>query len=468
MPLPDHFSLLVLGQGTTGLDVVRWALPHLGGRVRSITVYGGARSARDGATTGLEARGVRFAYGTEAVEGSYDVCVASPGISEFSDFYASARAHADVIMGEPEFAYRLSPERWIGITGTNGKTTTTTLVRELLVHAGMPAQAVGNIGDTAISRVAGRADGSWFVAELSSYQLATTSELHPRVAVLLNITDDHLSWHRTHEAYARAKCRLFRNLGEGDLAIVDGEDAGIQAVRDEIARPGVRVLTAAVRDGGEQDAAFVRAGRLVVRMAGIEHELAAVDDMRIKGHHNVINALAAAAAALFVGADARAVAEELEAFEPLEHRIEPVAEVDGVRFVNDSKATNTDAVEKALTAFPNDRVVLLLGGSDKGTPLEDFARHVMDRVGAVVCFGAARKRFLAAMEDAGGSADVDIADADNLRDAVDVARTLAGRGDVVLLSPACASFDEFNGFEERGLAFKAYVNELAAAGEERD
>lgn len=463
MLLQESFSLLVLGQGTTGLDVVSWALPHLGKRVSSITVYGGATSQANDITCSLEAKGVRFVYETECVEGAYDVCVASPGISEFSDFFASARDHAQIIMGEPEFAYRLSPDRWIGITGTNGKTTTTSIVNDLLNKAGMPAQAVGNIGQTAISQVAKRAEDSWFVAELSSYQLATTSELHPHVAILLNITDDHLSWHRTHEAYALAKCRLFQNLTSEDLAIVDGEDAGIKAVWDKIARPGVRVLTVALADTGAQDCAFVREDKLIVRLGGAEHVLSEINEMHLKGHHNIINALSAAAAVLFVGADPHLVSASLTAFEPLEHRIEPVTEIDGVRYINDSKATNTDAVEKALTAFPQERVVLLLGGSDKGTPLESFARYVMDHVGAVVCFGAARKRFLAAMEDANDSASVDIAEADNLCDAVDVARTLAGRGDVVLLSPACASFDEFSGFEERGRAFKDYVNHLASA-----
>ena len=145
-------------------------------------------------------------------------------------------------MGEPEFAFRLSPERWIGITGTNGKTTTTALTHHLLSVAGMGAYAVGNIGDTAISRVDDRTDASWFVAELSSYQLATTEYLHPHVAILLNITPDHLAWHTSHERYALAKCRLFRNLDAGDLAIVDVDDEGVRAVLDHIVAPGRRVL----------------------------------------------------------------------------------------------------------------------------------------------------------------------------------------------------------------------------------
>ena len=462
MSLPQRFSLLVLGAGATGRDVVAWALDHLGDRVASVTVYGGASSAPSDATRALEERGAVFVYGTEDVQGSYDVCVTSPGISEFSDFFRDAAAASAQIMGEPEFAWRLSPERWCAITGTNGKTTTTSLTNHLLRCSGMSSVAVGNIGEPPIHEVDKRAPGEWFVAELSSYQIATTSELHPRVACLLNITPDHLAWHRTHENYALAKIKLFANMGEDDLIVIDVEDEGIAAFADRIYVPCRRICKLALADAGGSDAAFVRDGRLTVRLAGEETTLVGVDELLIKGHFNVINALAAAACALACGATAEGVRRGLTTFSPLEHRIEPCGEVDGVRYFNDSKATNTDAVEKALTAFPNDRVVLLLGGHDKGTPLEAFMEKVAAGAAAVVCFGEARERFRAALEDAPGAEDIDIALADDLRDAVDVARGLAVRGDVILLSPACSSFDEFSGFEERGRAFKSYVAQLAA------
>ena len=428
MPLPQTFSLLVLGQGSSGLDVVQWACSHLGDRVSGVTMYGGAKAQPNDRTRELERAGARFVFGTEDVEGAYDICVSSPGISEFSDFFAAGRAHSNEIMGEPEFAFRLSPSNWCAVTGTNGKTTTTSLVDHLLRFADIPSVAVGNIGNPPINEVDGRADDSWFCAELSSYQIATTKELHPRVAILLNITDDHLAWHRTHENYAEAKIRLFQNMDERDLA------------------------------------AFVRDGRMVVRLAGVENELVSTADLQIAGHHNVINALAAAAAALACGASAASVRGGLVSFAPLEHRIEPAGSIAGVRFYNDSKATNTDAFEKALTAFPRDRVILLLGGHDKGTPLEDFSRIVCQHVVAVVCFGEAAERFEHALEFAGAKGSgVTLARAEHMRDAVDVARTLAHPGDVVLFSPACSSFDEFSGYEERGRAFKSYLDELRAA-----
>lgn len=463
MPLPQRFSLLVLGQGTTGLEVVSWAVAHLGERVDSVTVYGGATSAPNERSRALEAAGARFVYGTESIEGAYEVCVASPGISEFSDFFRNGSAASAQIMGEPEFAWRLSPERWCAITGTNGKTTVTSLANELMVASGLPSIAVGNIGTAPIREVDRRPEGEWFVAELSSYQIATTREFHPRVAVLLNITPDHLGWHKTHANYALAKIDLFRNMDESDLAIVNVEDEGISAFADRVFVPGRRVLSLGLSDAGTACAAFVRDGRLVVRIDGFETPLVSVDELQIEGPHNVLNALAASAAALACGATPDGVRAGLVSFRPLAHRVEPVATVDGVRYVNDSKATNTDAVEKALATFSGKRVVLLLGGADKGTPLDDFMGVVASRAAAVVCFGAARERFRAALADAPGASEIDIADADDLRDAVDVARSLAQRGDVVLLSPACASFDEFSGFEERGDAFRSYVAGLSAS-----
>ncbi len=466
MPLPDSFTLLVLGQGGTGLEVVSWAVAHLGERVSSVTMYGGAKAQPTERTRELERAGATFVYGTEQIEGSHDICVASPGISEFSDFFRNARAACGEIMGEPEFSYRLSPERWCAVTGTNGKTTVTSLITRLMQSGGLPCVAVGNIGNAPIHEVDNRAEGEWFAAELSSYQIATTSELHPRAAVLLNITPDHLAWHHTHENYALAKIRLFQNMDEHDVAIVNAEDEGIAAFSERIYMPGRRVLKFGLADAGGTDAAFVRDGSLVVRLADRESTLVHVDELKIAGTHNVLNALAAASASLVCGASLEGVRAGLIAFAPLPHRLEPVGEISGVRYINDSKATNTDAVEKALEAFSDCRILLLLGGADKHTPLEDFMERVAANVSGVVCFGAARERFRKALEEASGASEIDIAEADDLRDAVDVARSLAQRGDLVLLSPACASFDEFSGFEERGDAFRSYVAELASAVEE--
>ena len=460
MLLPDTFSLLVLGLGSTGSTVAAWGAKHLGDRVASVTVYAGATSAPSPATAELEAMGVRVITATEKVEGSFDICVASPGISEFSDFYASARMASCEIMGEPEFSYRLSPREWVAITGTNGKTTTTTLVNYMFELAGLSSVAVGNIGTVPLSCVDDRAQDELFVAELSSFQLACTSKFHPRTAALLNITPDHVAWHKTHQNYIDAKLKVFDNMGPDDLAVVCVADEGSAAQLDRISKTGVRVCELGLEDTGASNAAFVRDNQLMVRRDGKLVELCQVDDMLIAGQHNVMNALAASALALEIGLSATQVVDALKSFSALEHRIEPVCTVGDVEYFNDSKATNTDATLKALTAFPEKDIVLMLGGHDKGTELEQFCETVCKTVKAVICFGDARDRFLTNMVAARESYQVEIAEADHLLDAIDVAYSIAEPGDVVLFSPACSSFDEFSGYEERGERFKELVHSL--------
>lgn len=453
-PLGD---VLVLGIGKTGRVVAEYLL-GLGSRVSSVTVYGGGRSHACEASQALEAAGAKVVLGSEDVQGSFDLCVASPGISEFSDFFLAAKAHAGEIIGEPEFAWRESPERWIGITGTNGKTTTTTLTAEILRSAGLTAHTVGNIGTVATGQLAGREEGSWFVAELSSFQLATTKLLRPRVACLLNITPDHVEWHRSMENYAAAKERIFANLTTGEFAVVSDEDAWCRAIISRLEARGLRVCHVNVHgDPGTDSAAFPRGGRMVARIEGQEHELISLENLPIKGEHNLQNALAAAAIATELGLSDPAICHGLLAFQALEHRIEPCGDLGGVRFVNDSKATNTDAVEKALTAFVPGRIVVMLGGHDKMTDLTSLAHAVAARCRAAVCYGDAGERIAAALKEAGADMGLVIRRAPHMAQALDVAIGLAQPGDTVLLSPACSSFDEFRGFEERGDTFKQLV-----------
>ena len=470
---PQLGDVCVLGLGKTGEAVARWCARHLGERVASVTLYGGGRSTEGPATQALADAGVRVVLGTEQVEGHYDLCVASPGIPPHSAFFQSARAASDELVGEPELAWRLSPKRWVAITGTNGKTTTTTLVSWLLdarrggrVHA---SECVGNIGTPAISLVDDRAclaDGRpcWFVAELSSFQLEESSQLAPVTACLLNVTPDHLSWHGSMEAYAAAKERVFANFGPHDLAVVSDEDAWCRAVTERLEARGVPVCRIDVqRDPDTPHAAFVREDSLVVRLDGRERLVYPLADFALKGAHNAQNALAALAMTLWVGCDPDDLAAGLRGFSPLEHRIEPCGELAGVRFVNDSKATNTDAVEKALTAFAPGTVVLLMGGHDKGTDLASVAGVAAATARVVVCFGDAGPRIAEAVEAAGGPAQV--LRAPHLADALETACGVARPGDTVLLSPACSSFDEFSSFEERGRVFKQLVaDRIAAAG----
>ncbi len=458
-------DVLVLGMGKTGVDVALYLASLEEGRVSSVTLYGGLGSEAGATSARLEEAGVRVVLGSEDVRGSYDLAVVSPGISELSGFFAAARERSREVMGEPEFAWRESPERWVAITGTNGKTTTTSLSCAILREAGLSARTVGNIGTLATSQVADRAEGEWFVAELSSFQLATSRYLHPRVAVLLNVTPDHLEWHGSLEAYAAAKERVFANLDYGDLAVVGVGDDWCRAAADRLDARGLRVLRLCARhDAGTPCSAFVRGDRMVVRIDGREHDLCATSDLALRGEHNLQNCLAASALALELGVPDEVVVRALAGFQALEHRIEPCGEVGGVSFVNDSKATNTDSVEKALTAFEPGRVVLLLGGHDKGTDLGSLADAVARDCRVAVCFGEAGERIASAVEaarDAQGSLAL-VVRAPHLREAFDAGVASAREGDVVLLSPACSSFDEFANMAERGRLFKELVAGLGS------
>ena len=479
--------VLVLGLGKSGHDAVDYLMPLLGGRVSELAIFGGAHSAdADAFAQTARAAGAHVAFGdnavaqlAEAAGGHFELTIASPGISEFSELYQAAARVSNEVISEVEFAWRESAasSRWVAVTGTNGKTTVTALTAHLLKSAGLRAAAVGNIGDTCISAVGANA-ADVYVAEVSSYQLASTKRFAPNVAVMLNITPDHLHWHHTLENYRDAKFKLLDNLASvpGAVAVMDASNDVVRAkVRQVEGGCGFAIVPMGTAEGlsgdmrarcGAENAAFIAAdGTLEVALRGTEHALVNEADLLIKGSHNAGNALAAASAALACGVDAAEVAKALVTFAPLEHRIEPCGTVRGAACYNDSKATNVDATLKALAAFPHTRPVVLLGGDDKGTDLEDLVAAAHRHTRVCVCFGDAADRFMAAFEGAAASAPADfkLLRANHLEDALDVALDQAASGDVVLLSPACASFDEFHSFEERGEVFKQLVSARAAA-----
>lgn len=479
--------VLVLGLGTSGTAVVKYCLPLRGARVDALCIAAGRKTdASRAAAAEYAAAGAIVAFGEDCVpqlaqaagvSGRFDLCIASPGISENSDFYKAAAAASDEIISEVEFAWRESAAdaTWVAITGTNGKTTTTALTEHLLQSAGEAARAVGNIGDACIA-VVGAGNTKVYVAEVSSYQLASTRKFAPNVAVLLNITPDHLHWHGTLEAYRDAKFKLLANLPSvpGAVAVMDATNDVVRAKVRELAAKsdeerGFTYVPFGTADGiagdmrakcGSENAAFLGTdGALHVALNGTEHVLCLASELQIPGEHNVSNALAAAAAALAAGASDEAVSAALTTFAPLEHRIEPCGSVNGVACYNDSKATNVDATLKALAAFPHTRPIVLLGGDDKGTDLAELVAEAHQHTQAVVCFGAAGPRFHEAFEAAAADAPAgfQLLQASHMEDALDAALAVAKAGDVVLLSPACASFDEFTCFEQRGDVFKQLV-----------
>jgi UDP-N-acetylmuramoylalanine--D-glutamate ligase len=453
-------DIAVLGLGKSGQAAGAYSaqLVRLG-EASSVTVLDAAEndSLSDAAAL-LRDQGVRVLLGQENLEGTYDLCIASPGIPPHSPLRRWADRACAHVISELEFAYTRSAVPWLAVTGTNGKTTTTALLAHLLRGGGMRAEAVGNIGFAATDALE-LADTDIFVAEVSSFQLSLMETFHPKVAVLLNITPDHIDWHGSLEAYAADKARIFENMTAEDTAVIDVDDPGAAPLADLVAEKGVRVVRVSrsgLRDGG----ASLVDGVLTVYAADGPVGLVDPSELHIRGAHNVSNALAAAAAALAFGVPPAAVAEGLRSFEPIAHRLEPVGTVNGAEWFNDSKATNPDAVLKAVHAFEGRPLIVLLGGRNKNNDFTELAREVAETAKAAVLFGEAR----AELSRAFASVDVHVAEAITMADAVEVAASLSEPGDVVVLSPACASFDEFRSFEHRGDEFKRMVAEISGGG----
>ncbi len=452
--------LLVLGLGVSGEAAAEWALSRAaeGADVRVTVVDAGESEVARARAARLRAAGAEVRLGDEGVVPA-DLVVVSPGIRPASPQMQAARALGVPVISEIELAFRLSVAPWVAITGTNGKSTTTALVAHLLREAGYAAEIAGNFGPAAV-RVAGElGEAGIVVAEVSSFQLSAVDRFHPRVAVLLNITPDHLDYHGSMERYAAEKARVFARQGAGDVAIIDIDDEGSAPYADVVAEQGVTVRRVS-RFARPAGGAYLHDGVLALEEEGVVCPLVRPSELLIKGDHNVSNALAAAVCARAAGADIDSIREGLRTFAPIAHRLEPVGVVDGVEYYNDSKATNPDAVAKALTAFDDQPVVLLLGGRNKGVDLRPLAVLVASRVSAVVLFGEAAGEYATAFT----GLDVPTMRAAGLAEAVTLAHRAASPGDVVLLSPGCTSFDEFSGYDERGHRFAGYVRALGGAG----
>ncbi len=439
----------VLGLGKSGIAVARHSI-EAGDEV---VIYAGAATPQiRAAAEPFIDEGVEVIFDTEEVVGHYDLCVACPGIPQTGAFYQSARAAADELISEPEYAWRLSPDRWISITGTNGKTTTTALTTHLLRAAGLPAFSCGNIGETMTEAVEHRRSGEILVAEMSSFQLASTVHFKPEIAVLLPITPDHLSWHGSYDAYVQAKMKGFANMDDRCTVVVC-EEALDEALASDLRKRRIRLVR--IGTPHTDDALFCEDGLLRARLDGVEEDICRIDDLRILGDHNIQDALCAAACALLEGASVDALGEGMRTFSALEHRFEAVDTEGDVSFYNDSKATNVDATIQALSAFDDQEVLLLLGGRDKGTDLAPLVTACESApVTAVFVYGEAQERFAEAFADS----TLRCVPCDGMREAFRAACEMSVPGQAVLLSPACASYDEFESFEERGSVFKDLVD----------
>jgi UDP-N-acetylmuramoylalanine--D-glutamate ligase len=383
--------------------------------------------------------------------------VLSPGVPAKSiPVRYAERAGAEVI-GEIELAARFLRGRLVAITGTNGKTTTTTLVGELLKGAGLDTQVGGNIGTPLTSLVESSSDEGWTVVEVSSYQLETIRDFHPQVAIVLNLMPDHMDRYESLMDYAAAKHNIFRNQTAEDVAILNADD---EIVTSWASGLNAHVTLFSVRRELEEGL-FLRGGsELISRTRDGEKVLMTRGEIRLLGLHNVENVLAALAAGLACGASPESMRETVSNFKPVEHRLEFVAEMGGVRFYNDSKATNVDATVKAVEAFMEEpgRLILILGGRGKNAPYSPLAPLVGRKARALVLVGEDAPRIETELRTF-----APVFRATDMNDAVRRAHSLARPGDTVLLAPACASFDMFRSYEHRGRVFKEAVNGLRNA-----
>ena len=444
--------VLVVGAGKTGMA----AAAFLKRKGALVTLTDNKRREYfQGSLDVLENSGVVLALGgyPEIEQSTLDFLVVSPGVPPTVPPVASAMERGVPVLGELEIACVYTSAPLVAITGTNGKTTTTTLVGEIFKDAGYKTLVAGNIGLPLVDQVEKYGPGDMIVAEVSSFQLETVRHFRPRVAAVLNITPDHLDRHGDMEGYSRAKALIFTNQGSGDYTVLNFDDP---ATRNMAGLTKGKVIFFSRRHILEEGA-FVRDGQIVFRGNSCETVVFPADKLQIPGGHNLENALAATACAAVMGVTAATVAGTLGNFTGVAHRLEFVAEVNGVKYVNDSKGTNPDASIKAVEAFERP-LVLIAGGRNKGNDFTEFTGKAAAKARAVVVLGECA----AEMTDAARRSGIkNILQAGDFREAVLLAHRAARPGDVVLLSPACASWDMFNSYEERGDYFKQIVSELA-------
>ena len=378
--------------------------------------------------------------------------IISPGIPRSLPLFEISRQAGIPIIAEVELAFRHLKGNILGITGSNGKTTTTTLVAEFLRGAGLSGYAAGNIGKPLISFAATSTPDDVFAVELSSFQLETIDRFRPFVGAILNLTPDHLDRYRDFDDYAGAKRRIFMNQTAADFAVLNADDPRTVEIAGQMPSSVVYFSRLAEVPKGT----FVKAGRVVYRDHRGLIDLFPTDIIQLKGSHNLENVLAACAIALLAGVEPDLLAGVVRGFAGVEHRLEWVAEIDGVQYFNDSKATNVDATIKSLESFPG-HILLIAGGRDKGGDFSQLRTLAAQRVKHLIVIGEAAGKIRDALSDV-----VESSGAASLQEAVLSASRKAAPGDTVLLAPACASFDMFQNYEHRGRVFKDAVRRLAA------
>ena len=435
--------VLVVGMKKSGLASAQ-LLAGLGARVRSTDLKPLAELGE--AAEVLARLEIPFELQTPAAFSDCDAVVISPDVPADLAPLETARARGGKVIGEVELAAEFLKGRTIGVTGSNGKTTTTSLIGHILRAAGLDTQIGGNIGTPVTAMIATSRDDGWNVLELSSFQLETIRDFHAHLGLALNVTQNHLDRHRTFENYAAAKARLFRNMTSGDFAILNADDPVTAGYANETAAAvewfsGTREVERGAHLCGEN---LMLDGGLLMEAGEIP----------LRGRHNVENVLAASIAAARAGVGREAIAAAVRTFHAVEHRLEFVRQVGGIDFYNDSKATSVDATLKALDAFPGGLWVIL-GGKDKGLDFSALREPLARKARAALLIGAAAPKLVRQLHGA-----VPLVESGTLDAATRYGYRNGSAGDTVLLAPACASFDQFRSFEHRGEAFKQIVNQL--------
>jgi UDP-N-acetylmuramoylalanine--D-glutamate ligase len=383
-----------------------------------------------------------------------DLIVVSPGMPFDAPQLVQARAIGEPVIGELELAARFLAGPIVAITGANGKTTTTSLAGEIIAAGKFPTLVGGNIGTPAITFVDEAKPQTWIVLEVSSFQLETIVTFRPRIAVILNITPDHLDRHQTFANYVNAKARIFENQKPDDFAVLNADDATTAGLADRTRAQ----LFCFSRKKAVEKGAFLREAHILFRDGQREREIMPLAEIPLKGAHNLENVLAGVSIGALVGCEPGQIREAVQNFKAVEHRLEFVAKIAGVDYYNDSKATNVDATIKALESFPAN-IHLILGGKDKGSDYTVLNELLRQRVKRVYTIGAAAAKIESQIQGA-----VEVDHSETLEVALRRANEFAAAGDVVLLAPACASFDQFQNYEHRGRVFKEAVYSLADAG----
>lgn len=439
--------VLVVGAGRSGLAAVK-KLKNLGAKV--LLTDRQDRDKLEGVKDlGLDQEQLLLGRVPQWNEVQADLIVLSPGVSPALPFIQEGLSKGVKVWSEVELALREHQATKIGITGTNGKTTTTTLIGELAKLTGRQTLVAGNIGVALSSQVDELGPDGIVVAELSSFQLEWIDSLKLEVGILLNITPDHLDRHDTVENYLAAKARIFDNQTEHDLAILNWDDQAVRALGPKLkARVTYISPTTFLQEG-----ISIQGDMIVHTEKGVTTPIVNRKELQLRGSHNLENVMASIAAAKYLGLEGETIAEGLRQFKGVEHRQEVVGTFEGVLFINDSKGTNPDAAEKALYAF-EEPIVLIAGGKNKGLDFHDFMKVVKEQVKSLVLVGMAAEEMEEAAQDVGVKR---VVRAQTFEESVELAIKEADPGDVVLLSPACTSWDMFKSYEERGEFFKELV-----------